>query len=110
MLVRNSQSFVTSTAELFDAQSGVDPKGNHPRTAIGLTQDGLLIMVVVDGRRDDATGINLKDLSQLLVDLGATAAMNLDGGGSSTFVVNGNAQNKPSDGEERPVSSTFCIR
>jgi len=111
MLIQNARSSVTATSELFDTQSGVDPEGKQPRTAVALGSNGLLYFVVVDGRRTDATGINLKDLSILLLDIGAKDGMNLDGGGSSTFVTNGRVLNKPSDRQgERAVSSIFCVR
>jgi exopolysaccharide biosynthesis protein len=110
MLIKDTRSTVTATGELFDAQSGVDPEGKHPRTAVATSSNGLLYFVVVDGRRSDATGINLKDLSTLLLDIGANDGMNLDGGGSSTFVTNSIVRNKPSDGNERAVSSIFCLR
>lgn len=110
MLVKDSRSTVTASGELFDAQSGVDPQGNQPRTAVALGANGLLYLLVVDGRRTDAQGINLQNLSNLFVDIGASSAMNLDGGGSSTFVTNSVVRNKPSDGSERAVSSVFCIQ
>lgn len=71
----------------------------HPRTAIGVKEDGTTVVaVVVDGRQPGrATGISLQDLADLLREKGAVHAMNLDGGGSSTMVVDGALSNFPSD-------------
>lgn len=61
----------------------------HPRTAVGVTADGkTLILTVVDGRRPDwSNGATLADLAALLRAAGAEKALNLDGGGSSTFIL-----------------------
>ncbi|MCF7568451.1 phosphodiester glycosidase family protein [Sabulilitoribacter arenilitoris] len=60
----------------------------HPRTAIGLTKDNHLIMVVVDGRSEQAKGMSAKELTTLLFDIfKCNKALNLDGGGSSTMWI-----------------------
>lgn len=61
----------------------------HPRSAVGLTADGkTLILVAVDGRRDGwSRGVTLGELASLMKDLGASDAINLDGGGSTSLVV-----------------------
>jgi len=82
----------------------------HPRTAIGISQDGgKIYFVVVDGRRvGHSIGISLYDLAQRMKELGAYQAMNLDGGGSSTLVVRGATMNRPSDsGGDRPVTNSL---
>lgn len=88
----------------------------HPRTAIGLTDDGKLLMVVVDGRTSQAHGMTTSELAELMAVLGATSAMNLDGGGSSTAwyksrgVVNYPSDNGEFDNEgERPVATAIGI-
>ncbi len=85
--------------------------GRHPRTAIGRMPDGRLLLVAVDGRQLGVSyGLTLQELAELMKDLGATDAMNLDGGGSTTMVVNGSIQNKPSDPTgERPVSDALLV-
>lgn len=84
--------------------------GPNPRTAVGTTADGRLILVVVDGRRSGySTGVSLRDLADLMVSLGAQQALNLDGGGSSTMWLNGVVANRPSDGSERGVSSALVV-
>jgi hypothetical protein len=75
----------------------------HPRTGVGVTANGSVLMVVVDGRRPFSRGLTLVGFARLLRGLGARWALNLDGGGSSTMVVRGRVVNVPSDGRERPV-------
>ena len=61
-----------------------------PRTAVGVSRDGgTVYLVVVDGRQRDSRGLSLPELADLLVELGAHAALNLDGGGSSEMYVRG---------------------
>jgi dipeptidyl aminopeptidase/acylaminoacyl peptidase len=86
----------------------------HPRTAIGVTPVGRILMVVVDGRRNDSRGVTTVRLARLMRSLGATSALNLDGGGSSTMVVRGKkgglqVVNEPSDGRQRRVSSAVLV-
>jgi Phosphodiester glycosidase/WD40-like Beta Propeller Repeat len=86
----------------------------HPRTAIGVTSSGRILMVVVDGRRKDSKGVTLVKLANVMQGLGASFALNLDGGGSSTMVVKGKkgglqVVNKPSDGNQRKVSSAVLV-
>lgn len=78
----------------------------HPRTAVGLTDAGEVLLVAVDGRTWGASGMTRLELAALMRDLGATRAMNFDGGGSTTFWVRGRGVvNVPSDGSERVVAS-----
>lgn len=65
----------------------------HPRTAIALTGDDKLLLLVVDGRNKSSHGMNLHELSSILRWLGAKEAMNLDGGGSSTLYIEGATEN-----------------
>ena len=84
--------------------------GRNPRTAVGVTADRKLLLVVVDGRQPGySAGMTLRELAQLMSDLGAVEAVNLDGGGSSEMVVNGLVANRPSDGGERLVSSALVV-
>ncbi len=60
----------------------------HPRTAVGICPNGEFIVLVVDGRIPSySNGATLLDLALFLKNMGATEALNLDGGGSSTFLV-----------------------
>ncbi len=82
----------------------------HPRTAVAKLKDGKFLMVTVDGRQKESVGMNLRELAALLLELGATEAMNLDGGGSTTMFLNGKIVNTPSDKEgERKVSDAILV-
>ena len=82
----------------------------HPRTAVARLKDGKFLMITVDGRSEASGGIGLEDLAKLLLELGATDAMNLDGGGSTTMFLDGKVVNKPSDKEgERRVSDVILV-
>jgi exopolysaccharide biosynthesis protein len=82
----------------------------HPRTAVAKLKDGKFLMITVDGRSEQSAGIGLEDLARLFLELGATDAMNLDGGGSTTMFVDGKVVNKPSDKEgERRVSDAILV-
>ena len=82
----------------------------NPRTGVGTTPDGRILLVAVDGRQPGySVGMTLEEFANLFASLGADYALNLDGGGSTTMVVNGEIKNRPSDGTERPVSSALVI-
>jgi exopolysaccharide biosynthesis protein len=83
----------------------------HPRTAIGLRSTGEMLLVTVDGRQPGVSvGMSLYTLADLLSELGAIDAINLDGGGSTTMVVRQKIVNKPSDQTgERPVSDAILV-
>lgn len=86
----------------------------HPRTGVGYDQGaGLLWMAVVDGRQGDrSAGMTLTELAGLFEALGATEALNLDGGGSSTMVIGSRLANTPSDvtGERAVANSLWLVR
>ena len=82
---------------------------HEPRTALGYNAD-TLFLIVADGRQPKySTGLTLYELASILSDLGATEAINLDGGSSSTFVVNDAVINKPSGQREREVLNAVFI-
>ncbi len=82
---------------------------HEPRTALGYNADKLFL-VVADGRQPQySTGLTLYELASILIELGATEAINLDGGSSSTFVVNDTVVNKPSGQQERDVLNAVFI-
>ncbi len=87
----------------------------HPRTMVGITGNGRLLFVVVDGRQPGyADGMSLFELRALAHSLGCTDALNLDGGGSTTLVIAGEGSNgvvnRPSGKVERPVPSILFVR
>jgi Phosphodiester glycosidase/Bacterial SH3 domain len=59
----------------------------HPRTAVAVTKGGALLFVTLDGRQASSVGMTLTELAELLIELGASEAMNLDGGGSTTMLI-----------------------
>ena len=89
---------------------------SNPRTAIGIREDGTYLFVVSDGRTDESEGLSLQELAEFMKSQGAVTAYNLDGGGSSTMVFNGNVVNNPTGGHaghgtgsERSVSDIVYI-
>jgi len=93
---------------------GVAPNARHPRSALGISQDGnTLIMMVVDGR-NHSIGATNAEMASLLRNFGAWDAMHLDGGGSSTMVARQpdgrySVQNTPSDGAQRRVINALGV-
>ncbi|RUL49821.1 S-layer homology domain-containing protein [Lysinibacillus antri] len=92
-------------------------KTRAPRTAVAVDATGSRVfLVTVDGRQSGySTGTSLMDLASYLISLGASAAINLDGGGSTTMVTRApggyypTLVNKPSDGSERRVSAILQV-
>ncbi len=81
----------------------------HPRTAIGYNDDEI-ILLTCDGRQPDwSVGLYLDELAQLMLDIGCTDALNLDGGGSTTFWFGGKVANRPSDGFERSIANAVLV-
>ena len=82
----------------------------NPRTAVGATADGRLLIVTVDGRQPGhSVGMSLRELAELFVRLGARSAINLDGGGSTTMVIDGTVVNRVSDPQERRVPTALLV-
>ncbi|WP_294179975.1 phosphodiester glycosidase family protein [uncultured Schumannella sp.] len=85
-------------------------QGDQPRTAIGVIDDNHLVFVVVDGRQTGySAGVDMIELAEIMLELGAETAYNLDGGGSSTLYFNGEVVNSPSNGGERGTSDILYI-
>jgi exopolysaccharide biosynthesis protein len=86
---------------------------SNPRTAIGILGEGHYVMVVSDGRSEESEGLTLYELAQFMDSLGVETAYNLDGGGSSTMVFNGELINHPTTSgnsvKERSVSDIVYI-
>ncbi len=97
----------------------------HPRTAAGVTADGKVLLITVDGRNPThSNGVTYSELADILVRWGARDAINLDGGGSTTFVMDNpltaikdpQVTNIPSDplpdsphGQERTVGNSLAV-
>lgn len=86
-----------------------------PRTVIGKTSDGRIIMMVIDGRQGNKNmyGADARELAAIMKAYGCVEAFNLDGGGSSTLVIRQSGSfvvtNSPSDGHERSDSNCVLI-
>ncbi len=106
-LVKNGKPHITAAPEKFRADIYASVR---PRSAVGITEDGRLLLVVVEGGVEGgAPGMSLSELATTMIKLGAWQAMNLDGGGSSTFVAERRLINLPSDGAARSVSNALLI-
>jgi exopolysaccharide biosynthesis protein len=83
----------------------------HPRTGIGFSRDGkTLYFVTVDGRQETSAGMSLPEFANLMVSLGIAQGLNLDGGGSTTMLINDGVVNSPSDPTgERPVGNCLLL-
>lgn len=85
--------------------------GRAPRTAIGANKEGdVLIFVTVDGRSSTAIGMTGLETANLMVKLGASNAVMLDGGGSTTmWISDRGVVNRPSGGSPRAVANQIAI-
>lgn len=87
----------------------------HPRSAIGVLKDGKWVFAVIDGRQKHSEGFTIVQLAKFMCQLGCIGALNLDGGGSSTIVIEDIIVNSPSGREycltrkERPISNAILI-
>ncbi|WP_299568148.1 phosphodiester glycosidase family protein [uncultured Pedobacter sp.] len=85
----------------------------HPRTAVGFTANNMVYFLVADGRNANySNGLTLAQVAEIMAALEVKEAINLDGGGSSTFVINTSqieVKNKPSDGSPRKVANGWAI-
>ena len=109
VLIQENKILITNNEEGMFTGKAINDK--HPRTAMGYTLDGKLIILVIEGRNKNAGGATLTQEAQLFKDLGCWEALNLDGGGSSCMLVNGKETIKVSDAAgQRPVPAVFIIR
>ena len=88
--------------------------GIHPRSVIGQRADGVVLFLVVDGRRIDSMGTDMKNLCDIMIRYGAINAANLDGGNSSALVINNKIVNRPINWdnleETRPIATAFIVK
>ncbi len=99
--------------DLLQAERPAFASSRHPRTALGWdTARRRVWIVVAEGRREgSAEGMTLPELAGLFLSLGATEALNLDGGGSSVMVVQGRRMSRPAGPTgERPVANALLVR
>lgn len=94
-----------------EAFSAAQLARREPRSAVGQTADGGILLVVADGRSlGYATGISTFDLALAMARLGAVTAAALDGGGSSAMAFEGRLLNRPADAAgERPIADALLV-
>ncbi len=119
LLVKDGMACVDGDVEGFSAgQRQFDSDitaGRYPRAALALTANRRMLAVACDGRADDEAGLSLAELADALVALGAHAALNLDGGGSTSLVCAGRLRNVPREEHGivlaggRPVSTVIAF-
>lgn len=107
MLVENGVSLAGDTMPWVGNLNHTDP-----RTCVGILGDGRLGFVVIDGRQTGySSGTTGRETADILIELGFTDAVMLDGGGSSQMIIEGRTVNSPSSGPEgRPIAGGFMIK
>ena len=87
--------------------------GDAPRSAIAQREDGIVLLLVIDGRQVGSAGADMIDLTNILLDYGAINAANLDGGTSTAMELNGEIINNPRNGnfqaKTRPVPNAWIV-
>lgn len=111
VLIHDGKIRITDREEQLFPGEGRDGD-HHPRTAMGYTRDGRLIVLAIQGRTPGvAAGATLEEEARILRDLNCYEALNLDGGGSTCLLVNGKETVRPSDKDgQRPVPAVFLIK
>ena len=107
-LVRDGKVSVGSSSDYYNSRAS--------RTCVGITKDGKVVLMVLDGRQEPfSCGGSAQEIAQIMLDAGCVNAINLDGGGSTTFAAKEEGSdaisivNRPSDGYERSVSSSLFV-
>jgi hypothetical protein len=104
VLIKNGEINITDTEELI----AIDKTSSRARSAIGYTADGKIILLAVEGNNPEGgTGLDLQELAKFMLEMGCTGVLNLDGGGSTYMMVNGEETVKPSSGERAVMSVIF---
>ncbi len=91
VLVKNGTIQMTASEEGFAKSHTI----RHPRSAIGYKDEHTVVILVVDGRQEASAGVTLHELAKIMQQLGTVAALNLDGGGSSTMIAANEVVNVP---------------
>ena len=107
-LVKDGKIAVSHTGSYYDDRAS--------RTAVGITATGKVVFMVLDGRQEPVSaGGSMQEIAQIMLEAGCVQAVNLDGGGSTTYVAKQEGDDKlsvvskPSDGFERSVSTSLLI-
>ena len=108
-LVRDGKDVTASASGSYNTQ-------RHSRTCVGITAEGKVVFMVLDGRQEPfSCGGSMHELAQIMLEASCVAAVNLDGGGSTTYASRPEGSdkieiiNRPSDGSERSISSGLMI-
>ena len=84
-------------------------RGRYPRAALGISADSI-VAVACDGRRSNVDGgLTMLELAEVMLELGAESAINLDGGGSATLVHRGHLLNRPYSSQDQPAPESRPI-
>lgn len=107
-LIKDGKIAVSTSSDYYNNRAS--------RTCVGITADGKVIMMVLDGRQEPfSAGGSAEEVAQIMLEAGCVTAINLDGGGSTTFDAKQEGSdevsvvNRPSDGYERSVSSSLLV-
>ena len=107
-LVKDGKVNVTATSDYYNNRAG--------RTSVGITKTGKVVFMVLDGRQEPfSCGGSMEEIAQIMLEAGCVEAVNLDGGGSTTFVAKQEGDdelsviNRPSDGFQRSVSTSLMM-
>ncbi len=108
VLIKNGATRITDKEELID----INNTSARARSAIGYNAEGNVFLLAIEGNNaQGGAGLSLAELAQLMLEMGCTDALNLDGGGSTSMTVNGSLTVKPSDAAgERSVMSAIIIK
>ncbi len=108
IIVRNGEPIYSSTSSYMNNRA--------PRTCVGIRSDGKIVLMAIDGRQDPfSVGGSMAEIATIMAEAGCEIAVNLDGGGSTTYVAKEEGSdvmtvvNRPSDGYERSVSSSLIV-
>ncbi len=109
-LVRDGNNLIS----INDSLEGSLPRftnNRHPRTGIGFSEDSSTVyFITVDGRRQTSRGMTVLEFADLMITEGIYQGLNLDGGGSTTMIVNNKVVNSPSDiTGERKVGNCILL-
>ncbi|MGN1051328.1 MAG: phosphodiester glycosidase family protein, partial [Acutalibacteraceae bacterium] len=111
-----SQWLVRDGEDVTANVSGSYNTDRHSRTCVGVTAEGKVVMMVLDGRQEPfSCGGSMHELAQIMLEQGCVTAINLDGGGSTTYAARQAGTdsveviNRPSDGSERSISAGIIV-
>ena len=114
--VGGSQVLLKNGVDVTANANGAYNLERHCRTSVGITEDGKIVMMLLDGRQEPfSCGGTMHEIAQIMLEAGCVSAINLDGGGSSTYAARQEGENevtivnRPSDGSERSISSSLMI-